>query len=166
MLALEHISVGALGDSFYEYLLKAWIQSGGKDIQARQMYDEAVKAIEDNLVQKSQQSGLTYLAEMKYDRLEHKMDHLACFAGGMFALGGQSLNVPEKEHYTELGAEITNTCHESYSRTPTNIGPESFRFTENIEAKAVRYKVFFCFRTYKDIFVLGKMRSIIFNVRK
>ena len=37
------MSLGALGDSFYEYLLKAWILSGKKDITARNMYDEAVK---------------------------------------------------------------------------------------------------------------------------
>ena len=40
---LAHTSIGALGDSFYEYLLKAWIQSGKEDVEAREMYDEAVK---------------------------------------------------------------------------------------------------------------------------
>ena len=45
------------------------------------MFDEAAKDIEDYLVQKSP-GGLTYIAEWKYGRLEHKMDHLACFAGG------------------------------------------------------------------------------------
>ena len=38
-----HSSVGALGDSFYEYLLKAWIQSGKTDTEARKMYDESLK---------------------------------------------------------------------------------------------------------------------------
>ena len=42
------------------------------------MFDEAAKDIEDYLVQKSP-GGLTYIAEWKYGRLEHKMDHLACF---------------------------------------------------------------------------------------
>jgi mannosyl-oligosaccharide alpha-1,2-mannosidase len=63
---------------------------------------------------------------------------LACFAGGLIALGAQSLEEPNKQHFTEIGAGITNTCHESYIRTATRIGPESFRFTENIEAKATR----------------------------
>ena len=40
---LDLSSIGALGDSFYEYLLKAWIQSGKVDIESRMMYDEAVK---------------------------------------------------------------------------------------------------------------------------
>ena len=37
------MSIGALGDSFYEYLLKAWIQTAGEDTQAKEMYSEAIK---------------------------------------------------------------------------------------------------------------------------
>ena len=44
MLSISvHTSIGALGDSFYEYLLKAWVQSAQTDTEARQMYDDAVK---------------------------------------------------------------------------------------------------------------------------
>ena len=39
----EHTSIGALGDSFYEYLLKAWFQSDKLDTEAREMYDEAIQ---------------------------------------------------------------------------------------------------------------------------
>ena len=31
----EHYSIGALGDSFYEYLLKEWIRSGRKDEEVK-----------------------------------------------------------------------------------------------------------------------------------
>jgi len=37
------VSIGALGDSFYEYLLKAFIQTDGKDVEALEMYKEALK---------------------------------------------------------------------------------------------------------------------------
>ena len=40
---VAHSSIGALGDSFYEYLLKAWLQSDKADTEARHMYDEAIK---------------------------------------------------------------------------------------------------------------------------
>lgn len=76
----EHISLGALGDSFYEYLLKAWIQNGQTESDVRQMYDDAMQALIKNIIVTSP-SGLTYASDMKFDRLEHKMDHLACFAG-------------------------------------------------------------------------------------
>jgi len=35
--------MGALGDSFYEYLLKAWLQSNKTDSEALEMYHAAVK---------------------------------------------------------------------------------------------------------------------------
>lgn len=75
------MSLGALGDSFYEYLLKAWLMSGQTDEQARVMFDEAMPAALDKMLRVSP-SGLSYLAELKYGRiLEEKMDHLSCFAG-------------------------------------------------------------------------------------
>jgi hypothetical protein len=40
---LEQASLGGLGDSFYEYLLKSWVLSGKKDEQARSMYEGAMK---------------------------------------------------------------------------------------------------------------------------
>lgn len=45
----DHTSIGALADSFYEYLLKAWIYSGKKDYEARAMYDAAVKVINNEI---------------------------------------------------------------------------------------------------------------------
>jgi hypothetical protein len=74
------MSLGALGDSFYEYLLKAWLQSGRTDGEARQMFDAAMQPVITHMVRNSR-SGLVYVSDLKFDRLEHKMDHLACFAG-------------------------------------------------------------------------------------
>lgn len=82
-LSVVHMSLGALGDSFYEYLLKAWLQSGQQDEEARQMFDEVMVNIIDKMVLTSSH-GLTYVSDLKFDRLEHKMDHLACFAGKVY----------------------------------------------------------------------------------
>lgn len=76
----DHMSLGGLGDSFYEYLLKAWIQSGKEDVEAREMYDDAISAITQHMI-KTSPGKLVYVSDLKYDRLEHKMGHLACFAG-------------------------------------------------------------------------------------
>ena len=45
----SHVTFGALGDSFYEYLLKLWILSGGVDQAALNMYNEAIVSM-PNLV--------------------------------------------------------------------------------------------------------------------
>ena len=48
------------------------------------MFDQAATDVENELI-KTSASGLVYFAEQKYGKLEHKMDHLACF-GGKFLL--------------------------------------------------------------------------------
>jgi len=133
----QHTSVGALGDSFYEYLLKEWLRSGKRDAQAKKMFDEAATDIEEMLIQKSA-SGLTYIAEWKYGRLEHKMDHLACFAGGMYGLAAAEEKDANSDRWMEIAKGITNTCHESYDRTDTKLGPEAFRFSDAVEARALK----------------------------
>uniref|UniRef100_A0AAY5E7J0 alpha-1,2-Mannosidase n=1 Tax=Electrophorus electricus TaxID=8005 RepID=A0AAY5E7J0_ELEEL len=133
----HHVSLGGLGDSFYEYLIKSYLMSDRTDEEAKRMYYSALEAIEANLVQKSP-GGLTYVAEWRGGILDHKMGHLACFSGGMVGIGADD-SVPEKrQHYLDLAAEITHTCHESYSRSATKLGPEAFRFDGGAEATGTR----------------------------
>uniref|UniRef100_A0A4W4F5J2 alpha-1,2-Mannosidase n=1 Tax=Electrophorus electricus TaxID=8005 RepID=A0A4W4F5J2_ELEEL len=133
----HHTSVGGLGDSFYEYLLKAWLMSDRTDAEARKTYDDAIEAIERHLIRKSN-GGLTFIGEWKNGHLERKMGHLTCFAGGMFALGADGSPGDKAGHYLQLGAEIAHTCHESYDRTVLKLGPEAFKFDSGLEAVAVR----------------------------
>jgi len=51
----------------------------------------------------------------------------ACFAGGLYGLGSRTLKNQYSEKYMEVAEGITNTCHESYIRSYTRLGPESFR---------------------------------------
>ncbi|XP_069575185.1 mannosyl-oligosaccharide 1,2-alpha-mannosidase IA [Brachyistius frenatus] len=133
----HHVSVGGLGDSFYEYLLKAWLMSDKTDEEGKKMYYDALQAIETNLMRKSS-GGLTYIAEWKGGLLEHKMGHLTCFAGGMIALGADGAPSDKTGHQMEQAAEIARTCHESYARTNLKLGPEAFRFDGGVEAIATR----------------------------
>uniref|UniRef100_A0A673JLD1 alpha-1,2-Mannosidase n=1 Tax=Sinocyclocheilus rhinocerous TaxID=307959 RepID=A0A673JLD1_9TELE len=133
----HHVSIGGLGDSFYEYLIKSYLMSDKTDQEAQKMYYSAMEAIETNLVQKSP-GGLTYVAEWRGGILDHKMGHLACFSGGMIGIGADDGPAGQKQHYLDLAAEITHTCHESYSRSATKLGPEAFRFDAGAEATATR----------------------------
>lgn len=51
------------------------------------------------------------------------MGHLACFSGGMIALGAEHAPEEQKQHYLDLAGEITHTCHESYVRSGKNPSP-------------------------------------------
>jgi len=133
----QHTSMGALGDSFYEYLLKEWLRSGKTDNTAKEMFDQAATDVENELV-KTSASGLIYFAEQKYGKLEHKMDHLACFGAGMYGLAAHEEKDENSGRWMAIAKGITNTCHESYDRSDTKLGPEAFRFTEAVEARAMK----------------------------
>ena len=54
------VTMGADGDSFYEYLIKGWLQTGKKDQRLWAMYNKAVDGMEKWLVAVGP-DGLTYL---------------------------------------------------------------------------------------------------------
>lgn len=124
--------MGALSDSFYEYLFKLWLYKAKKDSILLQTYINAIEAIKKYLIKKSK-NGLSFTGEYTlYQPFMPKMEHLACFSGGLFALTSIStqgyLSSKQRKEFKELAIEITNTCHESYVTTATKLGPESFSF--------------------------------------
>ena len=44
------ISFGAEGDSYFEYLIKAYYQSNFKDLEAKRLYDESIVGAKKHLV--------------------------------------------------------------------------------------------------------------------
>jgi len=117
------ITLGGMGDSFYEYLMKIGLFTGNKVKKYRQVYDETVSSVLQHMVYKTQPRNYTYIAELNGpgQPATHVMEHLTCFAGGMFALGAQG-NTSARD--LRLGAEVTATCREFYAQMPTGIGAE------------------------------------------
>jgi mannosyl-oligosaccharide alpha-1,2-mannosidase len=56
-----------------------------------------------------------------YPRLH--AEHLGCFAGGMFALGGM---LTDNERHVEVGRKLTFGCIWAYQNSPLGIMPEAF----------------------------------------
>ncbi|KAG8046795.1 hypothetical protein GUJ93_ZPchr0008g13216 [Zizania palustris] len=102
------ITFGAMGDSFYEYLLKAWIQGNktGSVKNYRQMWEASMEGL-ISLTRKTT-SNFYYLSEKNGDSFSDKMDELACFVPGMLALGASGYG-PEK------AKEIMNLAKEDMS---------------------------------------------------
>ncbi|CAO1385966.1 unnamed protein product [Diamesa hyperborea] len=120
-------SVGAFGDSFYEYLLKSWIQTGKQDERAHDIAEEALVSIGQHLIRTSKK-GSMYISSMINDKLDHTMEHLTCFAGGMYGMASRYLNLRNTNKFMKVAKGITRTCHESYNRSTTGLGPEVFKF--------------------------------------
>eukprot|EP00164_Ancoracysta_twista_P002808 GFYU01003736.1.p1 GENE.GFYU01003736.1~~GFYU01003736.1.p1 ORF type:complete len:603 (+),score=177.51 GFYU01003736.1:130-1938(+) len=124
------VTFGALGDSFYEYLIKQYIFTGKTETRYLDMYKKSLAGAKKLLIQKSNPSGFTYIGEWQ-NRVVHKMDHLACFVGGMFALGAAHTGFLDEDR--ELGAGIAETCYQMYHRQPTHVAPEFVNFRDGMD---------------------------------
>ena len=56
--------------------------------------------------------------------LDPRGEHLVCFTGGMFALGGKLFDMPE---HVEIGRKLTDGCIWSYRALPLGVMPEVFQ---------------------------------------
>lgn len=64
----SEIRLGSRGDSYYEYLIKQYLQTDATEPIYREMYDEAMTGIKNKLVQRTKASGMVYTAELAYQR--------------------------------------------------------------------------------------------------
>lgn len=124
----EHLTFGAYGDSCYEYLLKQYLLTNKTEQTYRKMYLQSMKGMFDRLWKQSSPNHLSYIAEYKnIGGIDHKMDHLVCFAGAMLALGYAS-NTTNDIRHLHAGAALTETCYEMYARSVTGLSPETALF--------------------------------------
>ncbi|KAG6005629.1 hypothetical protein E4U21_007817 [Claviceps maximensis] len=120
---------GAGADSQYEYLPKMYALLGGLDPQYADMTTAALDAGRDLLLFKPMTPGdneilmagnMDVSAEQR--DAEASMQHLTCFAGGMYALAGKLLH---RKDYVQLASRLTAGCVWAYDSFETNIMPES-----------------------------------------
>ncbi|PIN04680.1 1, 2-alpha-mannosidase [Handroanthus impetiginosus] len=135
----ENIRLGSRGDSYYEYLIKVWLQNQGSDLTyLHDMYKESMKGVKELLVRKSVPNGLVFVGELPYGHqgaFSPKMDHLVCFLPGTLALGATKgiakekamrenlLNFEDLENL-KLAEDLAKTCFEMYSVTSKGLAPE------------------------------------------
>ncbi|KAG7400237.1 Mannosyl-oligosaccharide 1,2-alpha-mannosidase IB [Phytophthora boehmeriae] len=128
------ITLGALGDSFYEYLLKVYIYSGKQeeDEYLRELYDDAVRGMEEHLLYFSIPDDLYFLQELKVPSFSaiQRMDHLLCFVPGLLALGtlAETEDHAKNAKHLDLAEKLMETCYQFYHRQPTGLSPDIVNF--------------------------------------
>ncbi|KAJ3513466.1 hypothetical protein NLJ89_g2936 [Agrocybe chaxingu] len=167
---LSEIRLGSRGDSFYEYLLKQYLQTGKTEPVYLGLYQETMQAVRNQLVHTGLIQNHTYTAELIPSRLPNgevtwrlspKQDHLVCFLAGSLMLGatttgatGRAVSVPPQpeelnptaEAEWKLGEELLETCMDTHN-TYTGLPPEIAHFWTK-EDKAYR-------RPKKDWYIKG-----------
>ncbi|KAL3445772.1 seven-hairpin glycosidase [Aspergillus insuetus] len=139
----ENIRLGSRGDSYYEYLIKQYLQTS-EDIY-KDMWDEALNGIRKHLITYSKNAQLTILGERQSGLkgpLTPKMDHLACFLPGSIALGATG-GIPladakkssewtlRQDEEIRLAKELMKTCWATYLATKTGLAAEITYFEIN-----------------------------------
>ncbi|KAF2216314.1 glycoside hydrolase family 47 protein [Cercospora zeae-maydis SCOH1-5] len=126
-----YFTLSAMSDSLYEYFPKMHALLGGTDPIYTRLYTRSMEtAIKHNLWKPMTPDESDILmsgnvrAEMgKSPKLEPQGQHLVCFAGGMFALGGRLI---EKEDHVKIGKKLTDGCIWAYQALPMGVMPEVF----------------------------------------
>ncbi|KAM9641758.1 endoplasmic reticulum mannosyl-oligosaccharide 1,2-alpha-mannosidase isoform 3-T3 [Trichechus inunguis] len=118
-------TLGARADSYYEYLLKQWIQGGKKETQLLEDYVEAIEGVKTHLLRSSEPSKLTFVGELAHGRFSAKMDHLVCFLPGTLALGAHH-GLPAE--HMDLAKALMETCYQMNRQMKTGLSPEIAHF--------------------------------------
>lgn len=129
-------SLGNRADSAYEYLAKTYqlLHGVGSAVQYRMMYEFAMDSVIKHLLFRPSvpddadilMPGVALAHDAYTVSLEPQAQHMACFTGGMLALGGRLV---QNETYVEYGRKVTDACVWAYKHAPNGIMPEAFTMT-------------------------------------
>ena len=111
----HHYSIGAFGDSFYEYLLKYAILTN--NVFYKYKFDEAILAIINYYTQ---------YQTLPQSHIHDKFDHLTCFLGGVLALSAYKYpNHASATLHIHYAKEFTDYCWDHYIIQPTGLAPDT-----------------------------------------
>jgi mannosyl-oligosaccharide alpha-1,2-mannosidase len=121
-------TLSSMADSTYEYLPKQYALLGGLDAIYRKMYEHAMTTASEHLLYRPStpeasdllMSGSVRVVD-KTAHMDPEMQHLACYTGGMFALGGKLF---QNDKHVSIGRKLTDTCVWGYKASPAGIMPE------------------------------------------
>ncbi|KKY34524.1 putative endoplasmic reticulum mannosyl-oligosaccharidealpha-mannosidase [Diaporthe ampelina] len=134
----NNIRLGSRGDSYYEYLIKQYLQTNKAEPLYLDMWEQALQGVRKNLVTYTEHSQFTIIGEKVNGvegELTPKMDHLVCFMPGTIALGAtdglteaEARKLPswnaQKEKDMQLARELMQTCWGTYKYMATGLAAE------------------------------------------
>jgi len=131
-------TMGAMADSFYEYLPKQHLLLGGRSEQLARMYEQALNTAKEQLFFKPLtpenhdilMSGTIKRMSSVNIYLQKEGQHLTCFLGGMVGLGAKAFS-NDSELLT--AQRLTDGCVWAYDAMPSGIMPEVFMMRECTE---------------------------------
>ncbi|XP_076057890.1 endoplasmic reticulum mannosyl-oligosaccharide 1,2-alpha-mannosidase-like isoform X2 [Oratosquilla oratoria] len=117
------VTLGARGDSYYEYLLKQWVQTGRTRDMLRDDFNESVSGMEHLLARHSEPNKLLFFGELHGGgkNFVNKMDELTCYLPGTLILG---VHFGMPKHHLDIAKDLLHTCVQTWLQQPTHLAPE------------------------------------------
>ncbi|KAL5522912.1 hypothetical protein ACEPAF_1179 [Sanghuangporus sanghuang] len=142
-MADSHLTIGALADSAYEYLLKQYLLSNKTETRLRDMYISSMTGMIKNLLYLSPNRHILYVTDVFVStspsdpsvlQIEpsRKFEHLSCFLPGLLALGvhslGEELPPAERALHKWAADGLAYSCWLMYADDSHGLAPEEVLF--------------------------------------
>ncbi|KAK3116813.1 hypothetical protein LTR53_002448 [Teratosphaeriaceae sp. CCFEE 6253] len=136
-------SWGAMSDSFYEYLLKAYIYDNQAYTDHLERWMQAASSTIRHIASHPYgRPEWTMLPYWEAGKLVHAMDAASWFSGGNFILGG---TVTGNQTLVDFGLSIADAAGAVYATTATGLGGEFVVWTDDCSAAYVEeYELAHC----------------------
>lgn len=133
------VTLGAPADSYFEYLVKCWVQGGKKERKYWELFEQVMEGITELGIYESRFGDLIVrdiIAEenLRHVKFQHKMDHFACYIPGMIVLGIDELPLNDydrRSKWWQIAERLTETCYKMYKRSPIGLAGENIRLSED-----------------------------------
>ncbi|XRB17471.1 glycosyl hydrolase family 47 protein [Pseudoscourfieldia marina] len=159
----SHISLGAMGDSYYEYLLKIFLMTRQDPSYTRhaESWVQSMDGMLNKLVATTP-SGLTYVDENRNGAPGRSFHHLVCFVPGMLALGVMQLDNLDswrRARYRDAAEKIGEFCYNLYAKQPSGLAPEYSTISNSPEVEVQPFEAKYVLRpeTVESLFLLWRM---------
>lgn len=131
-------SVGALADSFFEYLLKQSLLFETQESRDREttdrhnrrlekLYDISIDAILQHMLVGRDREDYTFISDLHNFEQTGVVDHLTCFFPGMLALGAKKRRDKGVEDL-RIASRLVETCASLYFESPSGLSPDQIVF--------------------------------------
>jgi mannosyl-oligosaccharide alpha-1,2-mannosidase len=122
----RQFTLGGMADSTYEYLPKQHLLLGDHTKQYQKMYEATIAPIKKHLLFRPMTKDgedILFSGTKNGGSLDAEAQHLTCFVGGMFGIGGK---IFDRREDVKTARKLVDGCIWAYDSMATGLMPEIF----------------------------------------
>jgi hypothetical protein len=131
------VTLGAPADSYFEYLIKLWVQGGRQETRYWELFAQIADSVVD-VFSYTSELGDVVVRDLYPDanggiKFASRQDHFTCFLPGALILALDGINTStaagkaRRSSWETLASQLTETCYKMYSKSPSGLAGEFIR---------------------------------------